>query len=372
MSKAFLIFSGYNQRAIIAFCRECKRLGVPFCIVAKSLEDTILLTSYKENVFAVRQEKALMVKDVDDCIIQVKSKVKYQEFVVLPSSEFLNRFFLQNRTYYQRQDITIPLVSEPLYAMISNKHSFGELCQKYNLDIPCEISISALPEYPFVAKPRAYFSGGNLRTPPPSLIYTEKDWQEFLETENFDDFYFQEFLTGKSIYLLYFISLYNRSVCFSQENLVQQAKGKSIILARSAKAHEEKIADEYETMLKKEGFEGLIMIELKYKDGRYCMIEANPRLWGPSQLFVDAGVPIFEEFIRNQGFNITSDSSEIKESMYFWNGGIVEDERNGYSIAFHDFSSESLVIQMDLLLENEIYLRDDTKFIYDQELKRLC
>jgi len=367
-----MIFSGFNQRAVIAFCRECKRLEVPFCIVAKSFEDPILLTIYKENVFAVRKEKALMVEDVDDCFVQVKSKVDFQEFVVLPSSEFLNRFFLQNRMYYQRQDITIPLVSEQLYARISNKYSFGELCKKHNLEIPREIPISALPEYPFVAKPKSYFSGESLKTPPPYLIYTKKDWQEFLSTENSDDFYFQEFLTGKSIYLLYFISLNNKSVYFSQENLMQQSKGKSIILARCAKVHEEKIADEYAVMLKKEGFEGLIMIELKDLDGRYCMIEANPRLWGPSQLFVDAGVPIFEEFIRDQGFNFTTDSSEIKECMYFWHGGIVEDEKNGHTIAYHNYTQELFFSRKDLLLENEIYLRKDTKNIYYQELKKIC
>ena len=66
--KAFLIFSGYNQRAVVAFCREATSLKVPFCIIAKSEEDTILKTIYKEQVFAIRSEKLLVKSDLDECI----------------------------------------------------------------------------------------------------------------------------------------------------------------------------------------------------------------------------------------------------------------------------------------------------------------
>jgi hypothetical protein len=37
-----------------------------------------------------------------------------------------------------------------------------------------------------------------------------------------------------------------------------------------------------------EGFYGLVMIEVKEYDNQFYMIEANPRLWGPSQLILDA------------------------------------------------------------------------------------
>lgn len=372
MKKAFLLFSGYNQRAVIAFCREATRLNVPFYIVAKSKEDSIFLSSYKEHVLAIRREKALVMEDVDHCFNQVKSMVDAHTFVILPSSEFLNRFFLQHRVYYQEQSFTIPLVEAPLYAKISDKESFGLLCKRYKLDIPKEISIDDPKAYPFVAKPKAYFSGGTLKTPSPYLIYTEDDWLDFTAAENSEDFYFQEYVTGISIYLLYYISTKGHSVFFSQENLVQQAKGKSIILAKSATVHLESIADDYANMLINEGFAGLIMIELKQQNDRFCMIEANPRLWGPSQLFVDAKAPIFEAFIQDLGFNIAIDPSKIKESVYFWHGGIAEDQRNGNALAFHNFTPEKLEAQMDTLLAKEIYLREDTQNIYYKELIELC
>jgi hypothetical protein len=370
MNKAFLIFSGYNQRAVVAFCREATRLKVPFYIVASSPEDTILLTFYREQVLAVRKEKLLVIQDIGDCLAQVRLKTEDIEFIILPSSEFLNRFFLKNRPHFLSKGCAIPLVEESLYTRISDKYSFGELCKKYNLKIPAEFSSSETVNYPFVAKPKRYFSAEN--TPSPYLIFTEKDWMEFTAVENIDDFYLQEFVTGKSIYLLYFLSQKGRTVVYSQENLVQQAKGKSIILARSAEAHRNKIAQDYANLLLQEGFEGLIMIELKQAGDFFCMIEANPRLWGPSQLFVDAGVPIFEEFIRDQGFNIKPSASEIKESVYFWCGGIREEERQGNTLAFHDFTSEMLEQQFDELLKKEIYFRSDTEKIYHQEQNKSC
>jgi len=116
----------------------------------------------------------------------------------------------------------------------------------------------------------------------------------------------------------------------------------------------------------------LIMIELKQVGGAFYMIEANPRLWGPSQLFVDAGVPIFEEFIRRQGFNIEIERLEIKESVYFWRGGISEDHRNGNALAFHDFTPKDLARQLDEFQKKEVYFRSDTEKIYYKEQEHPC
>jgi len=373
IQKTFLIFSGYNQRAVVAFCREATRLSVPFCILAKSDEDTILKTSYKDHVYAIRSEKLLSKADLDACIVKTKATTNFTDFVILPSSEFLVRFFLDNRAYYKRQNCTIPLVSSELYAKISDKYSFGKLCEANGLLIPLEFENPESLSFPFVAKPRLYFSNGNARTLNPFLILSETDWKDFLQKEDTGAFYYQEFIDGSCFYLLCYLSMSQKDVCYSQKNLVQQAGGKSMIVAQSSDIHHLPIADKYVGMLKNEGFEGLIMIELKKKGDEFVMIEANPRLWGPSQLFVDAGVPIFEAFIQDQGFEIqTSERSEIKEVLYFWHGGIAEDRKNGKEIAFHEYTPELLDENLERLLACEVYLREDTKEIFYNESKGLC
>jgi hypothetical protein len=169
------------------------------------------------------------------------------------------------------------------------------------------------------------------------------------------------------------LSTKQKDVCYSQKNLVQQGGGKSMIVAQSAEVHKLPIAEQYVKMLKKVGFEGLIMIELKKKADEFIMIEANPRIWGPSQLFVDAGVPIFEAFMKDQGFEIkSSEFSEIKDVMYFWHGGLTEDEKSGKEIAYHEYTPELLDENLEKLLACEVYLREDTKDIFYNESKGIC
>ena len=43
------------------------------------------------------------------------------------------------------------------------------------------------------------------------------------------------------------------------------------------------------------------MVEVKHLSNKNYMIEANPRFWGPSQLFVDAGINLFEAFLVDNG-----------------------------------------------------------------------
>lgn len=371
--KAFLIFSGYNQRAVVAFCREAVRLKVPFCIIANSEEDSILKTSYSEQVFAIRSEKMLVKTDVDACIERTKDATGCTDFIILPSSEFLNRFFLEHRVYYAQKHCTIPLVSSELYAKISDKYTFGEMCERNGLALPKELKNPEQLSIPFVAKPRLYFSGGKTKTLQPYLILSENDWFDFAQKEELEAFYFQEYIEGSCYYLLYYLSSKQSDVCYSQKNLIQQAGGKSMIVAESAHIHTLPIATSYAVMLKQEGFEGLIMIELKKRGDEFVMIEANPRLWGPSQLFVDAGVPIFEAFMSDQGFEIQpSRLSEIKDVMYFWHGGIAEDQRLGKTLAYHDFTPDLLDENLEKLLACEVYLRADTKDIFYNESKGIC
>lgn len=373
IQKAFLILSGYNQRAVVAFCREATRLNVPFYIIAKSDEDSILKTSYKEKVLAIRSKKMLDKSDMDACIERLKTETKHTDFVILPSSEFLNRFFLDNRAYYEAKSCFIPLVSSELYAKVSDKYTFGEMCAAHNLAIPKEFEKPGNIPFPFVAKPKRYFSDNGTKTLQPYLILSDVDWLEFLQKEASESFYFQEFIDGSCYYLLYYLSNRQQDVCYSQQNLVQQSGGKSMIVAKSSTIHTLPIATAYADMFKQEGFEGLIMIELKKKGDEFVMIEANPRLWGPSQLFVDAGIPIFEAFIKDQGFEIqTRGLSEVKEVMYFWHGGMVEDRSLCKTLAYHDFTPELLDENLVQLLANEVYLREDTKEIFTNESKGIC
>ena len=53
--------------------------------------------------------------------------------------------------------------------------------------------------------------------------------------------------------------------------------------------HLDEISHSYGRLIKSLNFHGLIMIDLKKHNNNYFLIEANPRLWGPSQLILDSG-----------------------------------------------------------------------------------
>src|SRR4051812_14995086 len=117
-----LIISGYNYRGIIAFCRFCRKSRIPFFIVAANCDDLILVSDYKENVIEVRDTLVLEV----DKFIQYKRKIitsnKLSRLLILPSSEYLNRFLLTQRRALETEDYIIPLCPLELYRLISDKY----------------------------------------------------------------------------------------------------------------------------------------------------------------------------------------------------------------------------------------------------------
>jgi len=359
------IFSGYNQRAVIAFLRTLETHQVPYALIAKSPEDSIWDTVYAKKVLAVRSKKELDMCDLLDCLTTVKAQTGYNKCLIAPSTEALNRYLLEHRADFENQDCTIPLVDEPLYQQLSDKYSFCRMCEQHAISIPAETPIIDQLSLPFVAKPKTYFST-NLAVYSPQLIFTEADKQHFIYTYDSHEFYYQQYVTGASYYLLYYFDKQGRVFKFSQENLLQQPNGKSIVAASTSTVHTEPISLLYETMLRSVGFRGIIMIELKKQAQTYYMIEANPRFWGPSQLFLHANMNFFEAFLWDYGFipNPPAFTHPVS-SLYFWYGGIFESGKE--NMAIHAPLGEDMLNHPDNYLNYDVYKKDDTLTLFLKE-----
>jgi predicted ATP-grasp superfamily ATP-dependent carboligase len=370
--RAMIIFSGFNQRAILAFCRVAEKYAIPYYIVAKSSDDTIFQTNYRNKVISVRSMVQLDLRDFLQQIKKVQEITDYTEYVILPSSEALNRFILSHRFQFLAIRCTIPLVDEDLYRLISDKFLFGELCKKHGITVPGQIDNPGEDQFPLVAKPKRYYSqqGAALY---PHILQSKKDWDQFRCGNDMQDFYFQEFIGGASYYLLYYFTKDGHSIAFSQQNLAQQPEGKSILAAIPADIHITDVSKLFVKLFQTINFHGLVMVEVKYFNERYYMIEANPRLWGPSQLFVDCGVPIFETFLTDWGFDCHySTGIDLKSDIcYFWFGGLLQSVAEHGSIVFHDFSIKMLTEKLAQFMKNDIYLRDDTIYLYNAEIKNI-
>lgn len=371
MNRQLVIFSGFNQRAVIAFLRTLEKNKVSYAIIASHKDDTIFLTQYKDRVVATRQERFINKADIDTQLKVVKERLGVGDLVIAPSTEALNRYFLDNRKFYESAGYIVPLVDKNLYETLSDKKKFSVLCEQEGLTVPAEYKTLAEATTPFVAKPIKYYSSGG-EAYSPVLIMSSEEKNKFKDAYEENDFYYQEFIEGSSNYLLYYLYSSGKVVCLSQKNLVQQSGGKSVIAAVTNDLWSKDVAQKYKDLLSKLKFYGLIMVELKYTNGKYYMIEANPRFWGPSQLFVDANINLFEDFLYDMQL-IERQPKHAPSAMtarYFWEGGMVETLHSGYTLAFHDYSKEEFYTELSVWRASDVYNKKDTKQLYLKETER--
>ncbi|EED30712.1 conserved hypothetical protein [gamma proteobacterium NOR5-3] len=359
-----LIFSGYNVRAIVAFIRTLSSIQIEFGIVAVSSEDPIFRTDYSKNVTAVRECKSLDKSDLARCVKETQSVLASTALLVAPSTEYLNRFFLSQRDFFTGLGVLVPLVEKHLYELISDKKPFAEICRDMGQGVllPQDIEWGAPYLYPFVAKPIRY-AGSEGGAERPIIFESEQQFIGFSERCDPAEWYLQEYVYGRSFYLLYYFSRSGEVTKFSMENLIQQEGGGSILCSRGSDLHRSDCSVCYENLFKRLGFHGLVMVEVRGQHGEYYMIEANPRFWGPSQLFVDAGVNLFVALLNDWlELDCTVErSSPDLGAKYFWSGGFLGGQGGG-DVALFEAPERSSEILSELggYLGADVLMRPDT------------
>lgn len=366
---AILCLSGYNPRAVVTLCRDAAARSWPLYLAARGAHDPIFRTTHAERVLVTRDTEALTLDALRGWITTLRQQHGHQRVMIAPSCEFLNRFMLRERAALEAAGAVVPLVDEALYARISDKHSFGAMCQAHGLAVPEELP-QAPAGYPFVAKPLRY-AGADGRQLKPYLILGPAERARFERDERATDFYFQAFAPGRSLYLLAHLGRDGRIVAGAQENLLQQKDGGSIILARRSDFHHSAEAARYLAMLREEGFHGLIMVELRQDldSGRCVMIEANPRLWGPMQFALDNGLDLFGGLWRDAFGSEPAPRPAATPAgggaYYFWSGGLVPASQ---PYAFHQYDAARLLDEHAAIAACDLFDRDDTRALHLHEL----
>ena len=352
-NKAVLLLSGYNQRAVIAFLRVCTKYNIPFYIIASGKDDSILNTIYKDKVAYIREEND--ITNIITAIAVIKEKYTIQDLYFIPSTEYLNRFLLLNKQKLRAMNVHIPLVDNELYHKISDKSTFYQMCCEHGIPVPTIYQDIEGASFPCYLKSKTY--EGYLGKP-----IKLKDKQSFYNIpENVrNDMFIEQSIEGNSYYLLYYFRKDGTYLKFSQRNIIQQKHGGSICLATTSNLHDTEITKKYVNMFIAEGFHGLVMVEVKEFDGIYYMIEANPRLWGPSQFFVDACVPFFEEYLKDMGFSIEDRNGVSEDSKilyYYWENGIIDLDLD---VTYYNYAKDRFIRDYPLFKKDEIYRRSDT------------
>lgn len=365
----FIIFSGYNQRAVVAFCRTLAVNEVPFFLVALGPEDPILLSDYRLQVGAVRRSKTLQIDDLCACVQSIREKGVCTDYVIAPSTECLNLYLLEHRSRFEDLGCVLPLVPLDLYRQISNKESFSRCCRDYGISVPATIPRPARFDGPFAAKPIRNVTAQGL-TLSPYLIRKTAEYEIFVRDCRAEDYFCQEYVKGESYYLLYYVTRSGKQYKYSQKNLAQQARGKSIVLAEPAQVHLEPQYDVYGRLLADLSFHGLVMIEIRVREGTGYLIEANPRMWGPSQLMVDAGVNLLACLINEYGsYECPLDNLQqaCDPGLYCWTAGFLQSLcTDGYVACLAE--QASVAEWLWRFLPHGVYFRRDTMGIFDAEM----
>lgn len=362
-SKAFLVFSGGNDRAVVAFLRALSLCGGCAYIVARTRADRILRTAYRRDVVLVRDTPELTLDIFVDCVKQVRKLSADRKLVILPSSEYFNHFLLEHREHIESLDLEIPLTEAELYNQLTNKRTASALFGSAGIDVPAEVPTLDAARLPLVAKPIRNIgtSGATLY---PALLHSEEDVLRFAATNTAGDFFFQEFVRGHSLYLFVYVSRDPEHILlWSQRNILQQPQGKSMLFAEPYQLHEMPVAKRLLDVLIARRFTGLGMIELIQDRDRFVFIEMNPRIWGPIQFCLDQHQPLLQAFIgqclHGDPGRYAKVRSDRRRSHYFWLGGLLETAMSNGAADWHADRISWLRL-VAIGVRSDVYLRLDS------------
>lgn len=361
--KKFLVFSGGNDRAVLGFLRALALCGERACIVARTGDDKMLHTRYRRDVEWVRPDHALNLEIFAEGVARARQKAGSCSFVVLPSTEYFNAFLLRHRAKIESMDCEVPLVDASIYDRLTGKRSSTDFFASAGISVPHEWKDPAAASLPAVAKPLRNVSreGQSLY---PILLEAPEQLAAFQKQSNADEYFFQEYVRGESLYLLmYLYRNGGHALTWSQRNLLQQPDGKSMLLAEPADFHSSSTASHLVQALHNAGFHGLGMIEVIRTAERDVFIEMNPRIWGPVQFCLDQRQPVLQAFIgeclHDDPLRFAGRQPRLHHKRYFWLGGLLETLRTGKQPAWH--TAERALFPVILRnLTSDVYLRRDS------------
>lgn len=346
--KSLIFLSGYNQRAVFALLRICRRFEIDISIIANGPDDPVLLTDYASDVKAIRKPE-----DMGDFLQIVQGLHRSgvcESPIIMPTTEYLNRWLLEYRD--RLPGISVPLPDKEIYDAISDKAAFYDICKKADLLVPESYDNGDLI-FPCMAKAAFYeqYRGK------PILLRDAGEYRALIAAHPNVDWVFNEYVDGDSYYLLYCFPKSGTEIRHSQRNIVQQPDGRSILAAVSADLHRHPVADAYADFFRSLEYTGPVMVELKESAKGFAMIEANPRPWGPSQLVIDAHAPIFETWLRDLGCDIELPSEPVCTARYFWENGFEGSLDNA---DYFSASPESIKRELLLWRKCDVLRRPDT------------
>jgi hypothetical protein len=349
--KSVLLFSGHNERAIVALCHFFTAAAIPISVVASGPQDAIYRTAWRDRVVYERRDGCLSV----DLFAEILKACAEFHLLYCPTSEYLNGFVLANRRELEALGVDISLPDTSFYFTLTDKRASTQFAaEDLGLRVPPELPFSSA-KVPCVFKPKRNILGGNIAYP--LLCHSEEDLQRAQELANAEDWFVQSFIHGQSFYLCAYLSATGLYEHYWQENLVQQSGGKSIVLARVG----QNPGIDTERLIRKflqKGYSGPLMVEFMVESGRVYFVEINPRFWGPLMLCLSLRPELLCLYSLDQGLGSAHFEALDNEYYAWWYGAYAQSE----PLRFYPAARSSGIsdLDMDLFEKNDIYRTPET------------
>jgi len=353
MARAFLLFSGHNDRAVVTLCRFFERAGLAFVIVAAGRNDAIHRTAYRDRVIFDRLDAIVSV-----ALLRQIADSAPMPLIYCPTTEFINDFVLRHRNELAGTRLRIGLPDKAVYHRLTSKlASQVALVDVAGLRMPQAMPMNAL-QPPCVLKPKANVDRNKVLYP--MLCRTREELDAALAGIDADAYFAQDYVVGQSYYLCAYLAKSGRRASYWQENLLQQSGGKSIVLARACD-NPGFDADALLSHIAGLGHHGPLMIELIHNDCGFHYIEINPRFWGPLQLALDHCPQLLALFAEDHGCapRAALQVDARRAGHYAWAFGARQSGLKRYP------SAEGLTQVERLLREHDIYAGADTARLHD-------
>lgn len=330
-TNSIILCADLNLRATIATVRAFRNEDVDLIIGVSSFISALLtlpsLILYYRKIKRVWFYKS---KSEDEFIVSLKCLGKSSNYplVFFPMGEKIIRWVIKNSDTLKTFNVVVPNHGINNYEMISDKDSFLKICEKFDLDIPSEFN--GTPEiysFPYVIKSRRVMWGNDRVLEAPVLV-SSKSAHQLIKNKNLNlsEHIVQEFISGPSYY---YCALYSDGrpilVCV-QKILIQQPGGKSVICAIPAQIPSE-VSNKIDNLFESLVWSGALMVELKFANNKFHIIECNPRLWGPLQCAIDNDVnfPLFlYRIMTKKKFSVNKKVNSKNNIGYLWLWGIFD------------------------------------------------
>lgn len=350
-----VLFSGHNDRAVIALCRFLAEAGHPFCIVSSGPQDAIYKTHWSSRVIMQRTSSILDIS----LMARIHDAVKQQGGVpvLCPTSEYLNRFALEQQDQIRSQGWHWMLPAPDVYLRLSDKSSSPSVMHSLlGIDSPPLQPVGAW-QAPCVLKPMHNVLQGKVRYP--MLCRSYSDLQIAMSEVDAANWFSQAWVDGQSHYLCAYLDRLGGWDAFWQKNLLQQPNGKSIVLA-STGSNPGIDVDHLMRGLHLMGYRGPFMMEvIEDSQGQLHYIEVNPRFWGPLELCRRAHPALLHRFIGDMtdAPACASCDLEVPDAIYAWAFGAKQQPWRVYPAAAK-FSVADLNHQLQT---HDLYVSPDTQ-----------